>query len=55
MGENPVLSLVGGAGIGKTHFLVSFFEQVLNCQVIVIKDSDGLRHTSFFKGKRYVT
>lgn len=40
----------------KTGFicrLISFFEQVLNCQVLVVKTADGLRHASFFKGKQY--
>jgi hypothetical protein len=40
-------------GTGKTNFLISFFEQVLNCRVIVVKTADGLRHATFFKGKSY--
>jgi Geminivirus Rep catalytic domain len=52
-GENPVLALVGRAGTGKTNFLVSFFEQAFDSQVLVIKTADGLRHASFFKGKNY--
>lgn len=40
-------------GTGKTNFLISFFEQILKCQVIVVKTADGLRHAKFFKGKRY--
>lgn len=40
-------------GTGKTSFLISFFEQILKCQVLVIKNADGLRHATFFKGKNY--
>lgn len=40
-------------GTGKTSFLISFFEQVLKCQVLVIKTADGLRHANFFRGKIY--
>lgn len=40
-------------GTGKTNFLISFFEQILKCKVIVVKTADGLRHAKFFKEKRY--
>lgn len=40
-------------GTGKTNFLISFNEQVLKCQVLVVKTADGLRHATFFKGKQY--
>lgn len=52
-GENPVLAIVGEAGTGKTNFLISFFEELLGCQPLVVKTADGLRHASFFKGKKY--
>lgn len=40
-------------GVGKTNFLITFFEQMLNCQTLVVKTADGLRHATFFKGKKY--
>lgn len=40
-------------GTGKTKFLLAFFEQLLGCQPLVVKTADGLRHASFFKGKKY--
>ena len=52
-GENPVLAVVGGPGTRKTNFLISFFELVLNCLVLVLKTADEQRHASFFKEKQY--
>lgn len=40
-------------GTGKTNFLVAFFEQIFGCQTLVVKTADGLRHATFFKGKKY--
>jgi len=40
-------------GTGNTSFLISFFEQVFNCQVLIVKTADGLPHANFFRGKRY--
>ena len=43
----------GGPGTRKTNFLISFFELVLNCLVLVLKTADEQRHASFFKEKQY--
>jgi hypothetical protein len=32
---------------------MSFFEELLGCQPLVVKTGDGLRHAKFFGGKKY--
>lgn len=36
------------------NFLISFFEQALKFQVLVVKTTDDLGHAKFFKEKQYV-
>lgn len=44
---------MGEARHRQNKFSNIVFEQGLNCQVLIIKTADVLRHAIFFKGKQY--